>query len=424
MTDMTPHFSHLFQRQRLGIRPGLEGITRLLAHLGDPQQYFPVIHVAGTNGKGSVASLIAAILQAAGLRTGLYTSPHLVHFSERFQINGATPDNQSLNDLVTRIEAADREQNATFFEFTTAMAFLHFARSRVDMAVMETGMGGRWDATTACHPALCVITGIGMDHKEFLGDTLAAIASEKAGIIKPGIPVIAGSLAPEALDVITRQAENCKAPLFVMGQNFCTEKTRDSRYIYTGKTIFKDLHPGLEGEHQADNMAIAIAAVETITSLMTTPVLLDETILHKALTARKWPARLQTLATSPLILLDGAHNPQAAEALAAYLRQKTSEPRTLVFGVLEDKDAVSILHHLTPLFSKFILTRPQNSRSLHPSALADIFQGKHSETLLDAPEALARAISITPANGTICIAGSLYLAGEILRGMNEGILPF
>lgn len=416
MLPVSPDFSKLYSRQRLGIRPGLEGITALLQRLDNPQQFFPVIHVAGTNGKGSVASLLAAILESAGYRTGLYTSPHLIHFGERFRIGGTVPDDRTLAELVAVVETVDTpEHPATFFEFTTAMAFLLFARARVDIAVMETGMGGRWDATTACNPEVCVITTIGMDHGEFLGSTPKAIAGEKAGILKPGVPVITGVQQSEALEVIRRQAELHQAPLRVLGKDFHIRPTASDLYAYEGKRLISGLSPALPGKHQASNLALAIAALESLAEQQSSRFPFSETAIRQGLTRHTWPARIQTLSENPLVLLDGAHNKEAAEALAAYLEQSTPTPRTLLFGVLGDKDAAAMLDLLTPLFSRIVLTRPDSPRSLDPETLAPLLANSLPFDIRPrVRDALPFALAHTPKTGCLCIAGSLYLAGEVL----------
>ncbi|TYT75735.1 bifunctional folylpolyglutamate synthase/dihydrofolate synthase [Desulfobotulus mexicanus] len=416
MTLQEPDFSHLYHRQRMGIRPGLEGIQKLLHTMGNPQNRFPAIHVAGTNGKGSTASLAASILQAAGLQTGLYTSPHLIHFGERFQINGQNPSPALLKKLVTSIEEKeDRENPATFFEFTTAMAFLLFAEALVDMAVLETGMGGRWDATNVCRPAVCIITSIGMDHREFLGHTTAAIAGEKAGIIKQGVPVITGVKQPEALDVIMQKAKACNCPIKIMGRDFHIENTGQDLFTYRGRRTYTNLNPGLAGNHQATNMALAIAALETLVERGIIASDIPQAIIHKGLADRSWPARIQQLSTNPAVILDGAHNTEAAMALAEYIRERTPEPRILVFGVLEDKDAKAMLDLLTPLFDRIILTRPDTPRSLDPEKLAPILpKTMPFEICPPVSHALETAMNLSKKTGCICIAGSLYLAGEVL----------
>ncbi|TWI77437.1 dihydrofolate synthase/folylpolyglutamate synthase [Desulfobotulus alkaliphilus] len=416
MTLQEPDFSHLYHRQRMGIRPGLEGIQKLLHRMGNPQHHFPAIHVAGTNGKGSTASLAASILQAAGLKTGLYTSPHLVHFGERFRINGKNPSPALLKNLVTSIEEKeDRKNPATFFEFTTAMAFLLFAEASADIAVLETGMGGRWDATNVCRPVACIITSIGMDHREFLGNTIRAIAGEKAGIIKPQIPVVTGVTQPEALDVIVEKAESCGAPIKIMGRDFDIEKTGRDLFTYRGINTYTNLSPGLAGNHQATNMALAIAALESLGEKRIIVPDLPPAIIHKGLADRRWPARIQQLGTEPDVILDGAHNPEAAMALAAYLRERTPEPRVLVFGVLEDKDAKAMLDILAPLFDRIILTRPDTPRGLDPEKLIPLLPGTLPFDICSTvPDALERAMHRVKPTGSVCIAGSLYLAGDVL----------
>lgn len=419
MSSLSADLLALFARQRFGIKPGLAITRNLLKNLDLPQNRFPAIHIAGTNGKGSVASLVAAILTAAGYRTGLYTSPHLVDFGERFQINGTPAGKEELAALFRRVERADTgERPATFFEFATAMAFTHFAENHVDIAVIETGMGGLWDATSLCSPLATVITTISLEHQQYLGDTLASIATEKAGIIKPRIPMVTGVRDADAIGVIRDTAKEAGAPLFEIGRDFSL--TSAPPYLYKGILgVLEGIQPTLSGGHQETNTAMALATIEILCN-HNPEFRVPEPAVRKGLSRHFWPGRIQMLCSAPRILLDGAHNPEAATALADYLENETPSPRTFVIGVLEDKDIAALLSPLLPLADQVIFTRPETARATDPHKIARFLPPALPVTIEPDPvSALHQAMATTPLDGTICIAGSLYLAGEVLTALSE-----
>lgn len=409
-------FSYLYERQRFGIRAGLEGIQAILEKLGNPQKKIPVIHVAGTNGKGSVASLIAGILQAAGLKVGLYTSPHLIHFRERFRVGGKNPDDARLFSLAKAVESVENpEEPATFFELTTAMAFLLFKEEKVDFAVMETGMGGRWDATNAAESEISVITTISLEHTEILGNTLKAIAGEKAGIIRKNIPVITGVREKEALKVIQKQTEKLSSSLKIIDEDFSIKEEENGFFTYQGKKRFLHLKPGLSGIHQAMNMALALAALESL-SEKRKDLILSEKIIQEGVLLQNWPARTQILCEKPMVILDGAHNEAGAKALAGFIKTLDHAPKILVFGVLSDKNASKMLQDLAPLFSEIIFTKPESERSRNPEELPAFLPTEKMNSIVEKPEeAFSCAMKKCPENGLLCIAGSLFLAGDALR---------
>ena len=310
--------SSLFARTAHGIKPGLEVTTALLEKLGNPHKSLKCIHVAGTNGKGSVCAMIEAVLRASGFKTGLYTSPHLFRFNERFRINGREIPDSVLEPLIAVVETAAQSLNtrpATFFEISTVMAFEYFKREKVDYAVIETGMGGRWDATNVIQPLLSIITRIDIDHTEYLGTGIEKIAGEKAGIIKPGVPVICGLMPVEAESVIYKEALEKKAPILGSDDAVffqCLEKRRDDQLINieTGLHEYPNIRLPLAGNFQLENCGLAVAALEDLAEMENIRLQ-----MKRGLEAVKWPGRFQLLQAKPPVLYDGAHNVCGACAL-------------------------------------------------------------------------------------------------------------
>ena len=405
---------------RFGIKLGLDTISEILSNLGSPEKNFKSIHIAGTNGKGSIASYIAAILKAAGFKVGLYTSPHLVRFNERFAINGIeVTDDDIVQAYLATSQADTAERKATFFELATAMALYLFDCHGVEWAVIETGMGGRLDATNILSPELSVISNLSIEHTEYLGSSLEEIAREKGGIIKHNTPVVTGVTQQNALEVLTSIARDKLAPLYRLDTDFHTDQEPETtRFTYTGiKRTIPGVETRLPGNHQLDNAAIAIAAVELLfpSPKNKPPVIPDVTIL-KGIFNTRWPGRLEAVMENPLVVIDGAHNLAAAVNLARYLKDNLSKnPLTLVLGILDDKDFISMLQHFVPLAHRIIFTRADNTRSIDPQILAQtartIFTGE-IEIIDKVGDAVAYAISTTPPRDSICIAGSLYVAGE------------
>ncbi|MDY0223091.1 MAG: folylpolyglutamate synthase/dihydrofolate synthase family protein [Desulfobacterium sp.] len=415
---------------RFGIKLGLDTISEILTNLDSPEKSFKSIHIAGTNGKGSIASYIAEILKAAGFKVGLYTSPHLVRFNERFVINGIEVADDEMVQAYLAVNQADTaERKATFFELATAMAFYLFDRHGVEWAVIETGMGGRLDATNILSPELSVISNLSIEHTEYLGTTLEEIAMEKGGIIKHSTPAVTGVTQQNALKVLTSIARDKLAPLYLLDTDFHTDQEPDTnRFTYAGieRTI-----PGVEtrlpGRHQLNNAAIAIAAVELLfPSPKNTPPVLPDQIILEGIFNTRWPGRLETVMESPLVVIDGAHNLGAAVNLARYLKENLSHNKlTLVLGILDDKDFISMLQHFVPLAHRIIFTRADNTRSIDPQILAqtarNIFTGE-IRVIDKVGDAVAYAISTTSARDSICIAGSLYVAGEARNKIFSDIL--
>jgi len=399
--------------QRFGIKLGLDTIRHVLQHLDDPHQHYRCIHIAGTNGKGSVAAMLTAILQACGFKTGMYTSPHLVRFNERIQVNQrmiSDADVMAAYDVVRSIPPANRE--LTFFEMTTAMALYEFQRRQVDWAVIETGMGGRLDATNILQPAAAVITNVSIEHRQYLGSTIEAIAGEKAGIIKAGIPVVTGVRQKAARRVIEAVARRKRCPLHLSGRDFHTRSRPDGGFDYSGiQHRWKGLHTSLIGRHQLANSALALATCEALED----EIRFSENAVRNGLQNTRWPGRLEWLGRKPPILLDGAHNRHAASALAGYLQSSHPDRDiTLVVGILDDKPYRSMLRTLVPVCRRIVVTRPRIDRALPPEILCDEVKAMTANVEIqpDVASAVEHAVDATPADGIVCIAGSLYVVGE------------
>jgi dihydrofolate synthase/folylpolyglutamate synthase len=405
----------------------LDRMRALLALLGDPHQGLRVIHVAGSKGKGSTSAMLAAILQRAGYRTGLFTSPHLCRVEERMQVDGTpiTPAEMAalMTDVRPAVELLDRhEPGPTFFEIATAVGLLHFVRRRVEVAILEVGLGGRFDATNVCRPLVAVVTSISYDHTQQLGDRLAQIAMEKAGIVKPGRPAISGAVHPEARPVIEAICRQRGAPLrqlgveihytYEPGQVRADGDIKPRVGVRTEQRTWPAMALGLLGEHQAANAAVAVACVE---QLRAEGLTIADDAVAGGLADVRWPARLEVVARRPLVVLDCAHNVASAQALVDTLQASFPPGRPLlVFAVSNDKDVAGILHVLAGHFDHFFLTRfRSNPRSTPPEKLAE-WLGDRPRTLFQAPEeAWQAARGQAGPNDLICITGSVFLAGEL-----------
>lgn len=415
----------MFSLRRFGIKLGLDTIRSLLAALGNPQNRFRAVHVAGTNGKGSVASALSTILTLSGNRTGLFTSPHLVRFNERIQVDGRQILDGEVADGYQAIKGAfPGGREPTFFEVNTAMALAEFARQKVDWAVIETGMGGRLDATNVIRPALSVITNISLEHKMYLGGTVAKIAAEKAGIVKERIPVVTGVKQPSALRVVEAAAKAAHAPVYLLGRDFSYRRNRtEGTFDYRGlDATMRGLRTGLAGDFQTVNATLVCAACE---ALRRSGVGIEEEHIRRGLAENRWPGRLEKAGDRPMILLDGAHNLAAARALASYMKDDLAgRSITLVCGILDDKPFEKILADLCKTAVRVILTRARIDRALPPEKLAPVARRFVSDVTLieDVAGAVAHARDTTPETDVIVIAGSLYVVGEAkayLDGMDS-----
>jgi len=430
----------LFGLRRFGWRLGLETVEQLLALVGDPQAKIPTVHIGGTNGKGSTAAMLNAILQRGGYCTGLYTSPHLLDFTERIRVNGVPIGTTEVTRLTAHLRdlcsahfardptpnsPADRLPHPTFFELTTAMAFLHFAQQAVEVGVIEVGLGGRFDATNVIRPKLAVVTNVSLEHQEYLGRTLAEIGAEKAGIIKAHVPIVT-STRGEGYEVIRRTASERGAPLVNVGEAY-TYTVRHSELA--GQTLdltgprrrYEALRIPLAGRHQADNAVTAVAAAEVLEEL---GFHLGEEVIRHGLARARWPGRLQIVSDRPRVMLDGAHNPAGAEALAAFLREHRSTLGRLimVFGVLKDKDWEAMLAPLGPLADQTILTHPPADRGADPHGLlmADRYCAK-MDISADPGEGLTAALNMARPEDTILVTGSLYTVAAALRYLQVAV---
>jgi len=409
---------YLYALQSGGIKPGLERIRALLGALGDPQNKTPSIHIAGTNGKGSTAAMIEAALIAAGYRTGLYTSPHLVRFNERIRINGRPVSDGVVVRCAQTVRAAlaslsDEKLKPSFFEFTTAMAFACFEEKKVDIAILETGMGGRWDATNTVVPLVSIITNIGKEHTEYLGTTLREIAFEKAGIIKPGVAVLTAEEKPSALKVIRAAARRAGAPLYTLGRDFNLAPDAAGALRYSGlKSDVGSIKLALGGPFQMKNGALAMAALELIGER---GFAVGAPSAREGLKKTDWPGRLETLSKRPLVLLDSAHNPAGAAILKEALSSFKFKRLILVAGCMADKDILGILSPLASIASSVILTRPKTDRAAPTSLMRAALKGFTAGPVKEigpVGRACAAALREAGPEDAVCVAGSIFTVGE------------
>jgi dihydrofolate synthase/folylpolyglutamate synthase len=414
----------LFSLRRFGIKLGLATMRRILAGLGNPHRGVRSIHIAGTNGKGSVASGLAAILRCSGYRVGLYTSPHLVRFNERIQVDGEPITDADIVRLYRKVQKAlPAGREPTFFEFTTAMALDEFSRRRVDWAVIETGMGGRLDATNVLKPELSVITNISLEHREYLGRTLKEIAFEKAGIIKLRRPVVTGARQSSALSVIAQTARRQSSPLFRLGAQFRVRRTDDGRFTYYGMNhVWPDLATSLQGGYQAENAALTLAACEL---LMKKASRISLQSIREGLRMNRWPGRLELVCEKPLVMFDGAHNLSAARQLAHHLAEHFKDREiTMVIGILDDKPYRAMLRLLLPRAKRLIITRAKINRALPPEKMAAT-AGKLVSDIRMIPEvgsALRYAMQTATPQSLTLVAGSLYVVGEAMAALENAVV--
>ena len=419
--SLTDHYNKCIQTmyglKRFGIKLGLSTIKSMMHGLGNPQDSFSCIHVAGTNGKGSIASSIASILKESNYRVGLYTSPHLVRFNERIRINNQPVSNKNIveaYEALKKISTGKRE--LTFFEYSTAMALYEFGKQKVDWAVIETGMGGRLDATNIIKPALTIISNISLEHRMYLGNTIKQIAGEKGGIIKNNIPVVTGARQKSAISTLKDIARKKSAPFFRLGDEFKVRRIKNKAFNYFGiEKTWRNLRTGLRGNHQIDNAGLVLAACELLNKSKAEISLKS---IQGGLEKNRWPGRLDIVSENPLIILDGAHNIIATRRLADYLSKNLdSRNITLVAGILDDKPYSSMLKTLCSVCNRAILTQPEINRALPPEKLYSAAKQVISDIKIipDVSQAIKHAIKTTSENDAICIAGSLYLVGEAIE---------
>ena len=429
-------WSFLDQLQFFKIKLGLDSMNQFLESLGNPHRTFPCMHIGGTNGKGSVGATLLSILKEAGYTVGLYTSPHLSSVRERFRIGDAYIGKEDFSREAEKIISILDGRQITYFEFTTALAMLWFADRQVDLAIMEVGLGGRLDATNVVTPLVSVITNVGMDHEQYLGNTLAEIAAEKAGIIKDNIPVVTGTANPIALEIIGAAAAVRNSPLFVLDRDFAgtRQPAGSGQWNYSGirksvrstPTRLAGLPLNVKGDYQIDNAALALAALEVIGDRF--PV--SEAHIRNGLQHVRWPGRLEEFwldRQRPVhYLLDGAHNPDGARALKISLQNDFRYDRLImVWASMADKDVKTTLLEIAPLAAAFIFTRPEAERSARPDYLRRLLPESLQAVSCCAEsvdQALAMAEEKCGPDDMICVAGSLYLIGRARQLLLGGLV--
>jgi dihydrofolate synthase/folylpolyglutamate synthase len=419
--------TRLYARQNFGIKLGLDVERELLRRLGNPERECGVIHVAGTNGKGSVCALLHSILKHAGIKVGLYTSPHLVRFNERIRVGDDEITDAELADLFDLTEPhistmSETGREPTFFECTTAMALKHFAASHVQVAVLETGLGGRLDATNVVDPLVSVITRISIEHTAYLGNDLQSIAGEKCGIIKAGRPVVCGAMDDEALDIVRKTAAERRATLVEASKTvsirvLSSDLAGHKLTIDTGSSSYGTVRLPLAGLHQVENLATAIATIETLDSLG--GMAISETAVKQGISGVKWPGRLQVLSDDPPVVVDGAHNPGAGQALADSLAAiAKGRPVGLIVGMCNDKDVRDFLKPFSKSVVMLWAVPIRSERCLSTGIIGAVGRSmglECSETSLRQGLNDARSWAARN-NGIVCICGSLFLAGEVIEG--------
>jgi dihydrofolate synthase / folylpolyglutamate synthase len=410
----TEAITFLYSLQMFGARPGLGSPRRLAELAGNPHHRLRFIHVAGTNGKGSTCAMLESIYRAAGWRVGLFTSPHLVSFAERIQVNrqlipeGAVA--RLAREILPMLKEFPAEDHPTFFEVVTVMALRYFAEEQCDLVIWETGLGGRLDATNIVTPLASVITNIDFDHQQWLGETLEKIAAEKAGIIKPGVPVLTAAEPGRGLEVIAATAQPLDALLTVIDRNDAKGSLLDAAKL------------SLPGDHQRLNAALAVAVVRAVETHFPVP---QETI-YRGLSRVHWPGRMQLekRSSGQTILLDGAHNPASAEALAIAFKQQFPGARpALILGVLADKDWRSLAEALAPLAHRQLLVPVNSRRSLAPETLLPACRSANPQAAVEVCSSLADALERSAQEPLVIITGSLYLVGEAMERLRLSPTP-
>jgi len=426
--NYTETIDYLFGLTTVGIKLGLRRIRVLLKALGSPERRMRIVLVAGTNGKGSVAAMVHAALCAAGLRAGRFTSPHIVDFEERIVVGEEMIPRDEVARIGTRLrglvrELVDRgelESHPTYFELVTSMALEHFVDRGVDVAVLEVGLGGRFDATNATDPEVSVITRVALDHTHFLGSTLRQVAFEKAGIIRPRRPVVTSCRPGDSLDVVREVARRCGAelrPTVESCRRSSVERLGGDAGGYrfdleTPARTYRGLRLALGGEHQLENAEAAVLALE---ALAERGVPVGEAEIRAGLAAVRWPGRLEMVPGSPPLLLDCAHNPDGARTLADHLHNEVERPVTLIFGVMGDKNVEEMTAALFPRALRVVLTRPAHKRAMDAAEISSI-GGRHAAELHEEPDpgrALALARKLAGPEGLVVAAGSIFLVSDV-----------
>ena len=398
---------------------GLGPVSRLLDRLNNPHEKYRAVLVGGTNGKGSIAAMISSVLSEGGIKVGLYTSPHLVDVRERVRVNDRMISVGELSELTHEVREQVKE-DVTYFEFITALAFLHFCRSNIDVAVLEVGMGGRLDATNLVVSDVSVISNIFLEHREYLGNNLGAIAQEKGGIIKNGGVCITAAKQKSVLEVLDNICRARRVRLHHVGKEIKFRTTKKGTFSYKGiEKNYSNLVCPLIGRHQMENAAVALGTIEL---LMASGFDIDDGDVTRGLKNVKWEGRLEVLCKSPMLVVDGAHNPAGASVLCRAFRENFFYRKlVLIFGVLGDKDYRIMLKKLAPFADRLILTSPKEKRALHPGDMLPVAKTYTNsiEVIGDSGKALSRAFALAGKDDLICVTGSLYLVGEIKKLWNQ-----
>ena len=417
--------SWMFNLERFGIKLGLENISEFLSRIGNPHQDFRSVHVTGTNGKGSVCNFVAEMLRKHGLKVGLYTSPHLVDFRERIVVNGKRISERdvirigsALRGTMEGMAKENGEKQLTFFEFTTGLAFKYFSEQKVDFVVAEVGIGGRLDATNVLRPEVGCITRIGLEHTNYLGNTIQEIAREKAGIIKESMPLITCERKPEALNVIRSTCDKKVAKLRRIGEGFdvsnVLQSLKGTRFDYSGIRMLRGMKTRLLGAHQAENAAAAIAIVEELAGR---GIMVADEEIRRGLLAARWPGRLDIVSSDPMIMFDGSHNPDGVATTVRVLEHLKVTPLTYVLGCMDDKDARGIVKAIVPSAEEIIVTRAKYKRALSTEKLNKIVDEEYSgpHGIVELPEEAFEFARKGYLGNGVCIIGSLYLVGEAIQ---------
>ena len=415
---MLDPLEHLHGLKSFDIRFGLGPISRLLKHLNNPQNAYGTILIGGTNGKGSIAAMVASILSRGGFRVGLYTSPHLIDVRERIKVDGNMIPQKEMIEWIEEIKKQSTE-NITYFEFLTAIAFLYFLQKSVDVAVIEVGMGGRLDATNVVTPLVSVISNISLDHEEYLGNRLEDVAREKGGIIKNGGVCITAVKQRRIFEFLEDICRKRRAEIYRVGRDIKVDISCDGSFSYSGiRKIYRNLVCPLKGRHQIENAAVALGVIEYI-SIKGFEV--NDDAVFMGIRDVEWEGRLEILRHAPMVLVDGAHNADGAAVLSRALKEEfTYRKLILVFGVLNDKDFKTMLKKLVPFADLLIVTKPDTIRTMPPEAIMKAAQlyRKRIEVVENSREALKRALSMADPDDLVCVTGSLYLVGEIKRAFS------
>ncbi len=433
MSEYDDTIDYLYNLKRFGMNLGLERIQHLMDLLGNPQDDLNVIHVAGTNGKGSVCAMLSSILQSAGYSVGLFTSPHLVSFTERIVINDRQIPEDRMLSLVRRIRPYVEEfgkdpdlEHPTFFEFVTAMAFIYFCEEKVDWAVMEVGLGGRLDATNIVKPRISVITNVDFDHTHVLGTELEKIAEEKAGIIKKGVPVVTSIEDDALLKALREKCEEKGSELFVL-KDFASFVQKELNLNYQVFDVngmvnkYKDLKMSLLGRHQLTN---ALATIKTIELLKDGGLEVTKEHIRKGLESTKWPGRFEIICKKPLVVLDCAHNPAGMKVLSQALQDLFKREKiVLVIGTMKDKEIPRIVKEIAPIAGRVIITKPKLDRAADPKIIQEEMR-KYSEDITiieDVVEAVNYAVESAKDDEIVSITGSIFLIGEVMENLDNEI---